>query len=232
MTKTNPRDHLVLVLDVDRLDDAIAYAERMAPWFSIAKVGYELYGSAGPEAFEALRHKGFQVFADLKLHDIPTTVERGARAIGRHGVDFLNLHAAGGDAMLRAGIAGLRDGARDAGHATPIALAVTVLTSDSNVDALRTRMDIALRAGCDGVVCAGTDVPLARERSLRTMVPGIRLPDGAVHDQARVETPGDAIARGADWLVVGRAVSAADDPERAAQEITRDVAAALDAAVT
>jgi orotidine-5'-phosphate decarboxylase len=231
MTSNDPRDHLVLVLDVERLDDAVAYAERMAPWFSTVKVGYELYGSAGPEAFEALRHKGFRVFADLKLHDIPTTVERGARAIGRHGVDFLNLHAAGGEAMLRAGVDGLRSGARDAGHATPIALAVTVLTSDSNVDALTERMDIAARAGCDGVVCAGTDVPHARARSLRTMVPGIRLPQGAVHDQARVDTPGDAIARGADWLVVGRAVSAADDPERAAEDITRDVAAALDGAV-
>jgi orotidine-5'-phosphate decarboxylase len=204
----------------------------MAPWFSIAKVGYELYGSAGPEAFEALRHKGFRVFADLKLHDIPTTVERGARAIGRHGVDFLNFHAAGGEAMLRAGIEGLRSGARDAGHATPIALAVTVLTSERNVDALDARMDVAAIAGCDGVVCAGTDVPRASARSLRTMVPGIRLPDGAVHDQARVDTPGDAIARGADWLVVGRAVSAADDPERAAEEITRDVASALDGAAT
>jgi orotidine-5'-phosphate decarboxylase len=232
MTSSDPRDHLVLVLDVERLDDALAYAERMAPWFSIVKVGYELYGSAGPEAFEALRHKGFRVFADLKLHDIPTTVERGARSIGRHGVDFLNFHAAGGEAMLRAGIEGLRDGARDAGHTTPLALAVTVLTSDSDVDALSDRMDIAVRSGCDGVVCAGTDIPHARERSLRTMVPGIRLPHGAVHDQARVDTPGDAIARGADWLVIGRAVSDAHDPEQAAQDITRDVAAALDGDVT
>jgi orotidine-5'-phosphate decarboxylase len=80
------------------------------------------------------------------------------------------------------------------------------------------------------VVCAGTDVEFARERNLRTMVPGIRLPGGDAHDQARVDTPGDAIARGADWLVVGRAVSAAPDPERAADEITRDVAAALGSA--
>lgn len=224
---TTPRDHLVLVLDTDRLDDALAYAERMAPWFGIAKVGYELYASSGPEALESLRDKGFRVFADLKLHDIPTTVERGARAIGRRGVDFLNFHAAGGVAMLRAGVVGLRDGARDAGHAQPIALAVTVLTSDANVDALVPRMDSAVEARCDGVVCAGTDVARARERGLRTMVPGIRLPGGEAHDQARIDTPGDAIARGADWLVVGRAVSAATDPERAADEITRDVVAAL-----
>jgi orotidine-5'-phosphate decarboxylase len=223
----NPRDHLVLVLDIESLDDALAYAERMAPWFAIVKVGYELYGAAGPEAFEALRHRGFRVFADLKLHDIPTTVERGARALGRHGVDFLNFHAAGGENMLRAGVDGLREGAHDAGHTQPIALAVTVLTSDVNVDALESRMQIAANAGCDGVVCAGPDIPLARGRNLRTMVPGIRLAGGEPHDQARVDTPGAAISRGADWIILGRAVAAADDPELAAQETTRDVAAAL-----
>jgi orotidine-5'-phosphate decarboxylase len=227
VTTTQPRDCLVLVLDVERLDDALAYAERMAPWFGVVKIGYELYAAAGPEAFEALRHKGFRVFADLKLHDIPTTVERGARAIGRHGVDFLNFHAAGGEEMLRAGANGLRDGAREAGHGQPIALAVTVLTSEHDVSALAPRMEVASRAGCDGVVCAGPDVPLARSHRLRTMVPGIRLTGGDAHDQARVDTPADAIARGADWLVVGRAVAAADDPERAAEEITRAVAAAL-----
>jgi orotidine-5'-phosphate decarboxylase len=223
----NTRDHLVLVLDIERLDDALAYAERLAPWFATVKVGYELYAAAGPDAFEALRHKGFRVFADLKLHDIPTTVERGARALGRRGVDFLNFHAAGGEAMLRAGVEGLREGARDAGHAPPLALAVTVLTSDRDTSALASRLQIASDAGCDGVVCAGPDLELARALGLRTMVPGIRLPGGDAHDQARVDTPGDAIARGADWLVVGRAVSAAADPESAAQEITRDVDAAL-----
>jgi orotidine-5'-phosphate decarboxylase len=223
----NARDHLVLVLDVDRFEDALAYAARLAPWFATVKVGYELYATAGPDAFEALRDKGFRVFADLKLHDIPTTVERGARALGRRGIDFLNFHAAGGEAMLRAGINGLREGARDVGHPTPVALAVTVLTSDHDTGALASRMQTASDAGCDGVVCAGPDVALARARGLRTMVPGIRLSGGDTHDQARVDTPGDAIGRGADWLVVGRAVSAAEDPETAAEEITRDVAAAL-----
>ena len=226
----NARDHLVLVLDMERLDDALAYAERLAPWFGTAKVGYELYATAGPGAFEALRHKGFRVFADLKLHDIPTTVERGARALGRRGVDFLNFHAAGGEAMLRAGVAGLRDGAREGGHPEPVALAVTVLTSDRDTGALASLMHVASESGCDGVVCAGPDIALARDRALRTMVPGIRLPGGDAHDQVRVDTPGDAIGRGADWLVVGRAVSAAEDPESAAEQVTRDVAAALDRA--
>jgi orotidine-5'-phosphate decarboxylase len=88
-------------------------------------------------------------------------------------------------------------------------------------------MQTAENAGFDGVVCGGPDIAIARAHHLRTMVPGIRLPGGDAHDQARVDTPGDAIGRGADWLVVGRAVAAADDPERAAEETTRDVAAAL-----
>ena len=227
----DPRDHLALALDVGDLDTALAVAQRVQPWFGVAKVGVELYAEAGPDAFQALQEKGFRVFADLKLHDIPTTVGRAARVLGRRGVDFLNFHAAGGEAMLRAGVEGLADGARDAGHARPTALAVTVLTSDPNVDAMDERLDVARDAGCDGVVCAGGDVARARARALRTMVPGIRLAGDDANDQARVDTPGDAIARGADWLVIGRSVTGAGDPERAAAEVTRQVAAALAAVV-
>ncbi len=223
----DPRDHLALALDVGDLDTALALATRVQPWFATAKVGFELYAEAGPDAFDALRDKGFRVFADLKLHDIPNTVGRAARVLGRRGVDFLNFHAAGGEEMLRAGVEGLAEGARDAGHAPPLALAVTVLTSDPNTDALDARMRAAAAAGCAGVVCAGTDVERARVYDLRTMVPGIRLAGGATHDQARVDTPRDAIARGADWLVIGRAVTGADEPERAAAEVARAVAEAL-----
>jgi orotidine-5'-phosphate decarboxylase len=227
-----PRDHLALALDVGDLRAALLIGERVQPWFGVAKVGVELYAEAGPSAFDALRDKGFRVFADLKLHDIPTTVERAARVLGRRGVDFLNFHAAGGVAMVRAGVEGLAEGARDAGHAPPVALAVTVLTSDPNIDARDARMQVARDAGCDGVVCAGTDVEIARAFGLRTMVPGIRLAGGVANDQARVDTPDDAIARGADWLVIGRAVTGADDPEAAAREVSRAVAEGLARAST
>jgi orotidine-5'-phosphate decarboxylase len=222
------RDHLALALDVGDLDAALAVADRVQPWFGIAKVGFELYAEAGPDAFRALQDKGFRVFADLKLHDIPTTVNRAARALGRAGVDFLNFHAAGGEEMVRAGVEGLAEGARDAGLAhAPVSLAVTVLTSDPNVDAMDERLRVAAAAGCTGVVCAGTDVPRARAHALRTMVPGIR-PAGSAHDdQARVDTPGEAIARGADWLVIGRAVTRADDPSAAAAALVVEVDAAL-----
>ena len=118
-------------------------------------------------------------------------------------------------------------GARDAGHAPPIALAVTVLTSDPNVEALDERMDVARDAGCDGVVCAGGDVERAHARGLRTMVPGIRLAGDDANDQSRVDTPRDAIARGADWLVIGRSVTGSDDPERSAAVVAEEVRAGL-----
>jgi orotidine-5'-phosphate decarboxylase len=222
------RDHLALALDVGDLDAALAVADRVQPWFGIAKVGFELYAEAGPDAFRALRDKGFRVFADLKLHDIPTTVNRAARVLGRAGVDFLNFHAAGGEEMVRAGVEGLVEGARDGGSDhPPVSLAVTVLTSDPNVDAMDERLRVAAAAGCTGVVCAGTDVARARAHALRTMVPGIR-PAGSAHDdQARVDTPGAAIARGADWLVIGRAVTRADDPAAAAAAVAVEVDAAL-----
>jgi orotidine-5'-phosphate decarboxylase len=225
-----PREHLVLALDVGGMAEAEAMAACVEPWFGTVKVGLELYAEAGPAAFVRFHELGYRVFADLKLHDIPNTVGRAARVLGRHGVDFLNFHAAGGEAMLRAGVEGLAEGARDAGHPRPVALAVTVLTSDPNVDAMDARLDVARDAGCDGVVCAGTDVERARARALRTMVPGIRLAGDDANDQARVDTPGDAIARGADWLVIGRSVTGADDPERAAAEVARQVAEALSGA--
>lgn len=222
------RDHLALALDVGDLATALAVAEQVQPWFAVAKVGFELYAEAGPDAFRALRDKGFRVFADLKLHDIPTTVNRAARVLGRAGVDFLNFHAAGGEDMVRAGVEGLAEGARDAGLSqVPVSLAVTVLTSDPDIDAMDERLRVAAAAGCTGVVCAGTDVERARAHALRTMVPGIR-PAGAAHDdQARVDTPGDAIGRGADWLVIGRAVTRAPDPASAAAAMVAEVDAAL-----
>lgn len=220
----DPRDHLALALDVGDLRAALALAERLHPWFAIAKVGMELYAEAGPAALEALHDKGFRVFADVKLYDIPNTLRRAARVFGRRGVEFLNFPAAVGRESLRAGVEGFAEGARDGGHAVPVALGVTVLTSEPGTDALDERMRVAVDAGCSGVVCAGEDVSRARELGLRAMVPGIRFAGGDAHDQARVDTPDGAIERGADWLVIGRAVTRADDPERAATELTRVVA--------
>jgi orotidine-5'-phosphate decarboxylase len=223
------RDRLVLVLDVGGLDEALPLARRLAPWFATAKVGFELYAEAGPAAFDAVHEAGLRVFADLKLHDIPNTVGRAARTLGRRGVDFLNFHAAGGVDMLRAGVEGLREGAHQAGHAAPIALGVTVLTSETDTTQFAPRLDAAKQSGCDGVVCSAYEIAAARAARMRTMVPGLRLVGSDANDQARVVTPGDATARGADWLVIGRTVTAAADPEAAAAQVASEVAGAFDA---
>ena len=226
---TDVRDRLALALDVGGPEEAEATARRLAPWFGIAKVGLELYAEAGPGIVERLRALGLAVFADLKLYDIPTTVERAARVLGRRGVDFLNFPAAGGTAMLAAGVTGLAEGAREAGHPPPTALAVTVLTSDTDVSAFDERLDSAAAAGCGGVVCSAHEIAAVKSRAptLTTMVPGIRLRGESHHDQARVASPGEAFARGADWLVIGRTVTAARDAEDAAEAVTRDAREAL-----
>jgi orotidine-5'-phosphate decarboxylase len=224
---TDPREHLVLALDVGGMVEAEAMAARVEPWFGTVKVGLELYAEAGPAAFDRFHDLGYRVFADLKLHDIPNTVGRAATVLGRYGVDVLNFHAAGGVAMLRAGVEGLRAGARDVGHDRPLALGVTVLTSDPDARAFEARLATAVEAGCDGVVCSAHEVVTATTAGMCTMVPGIRPAGSDVNDQARIATPGSAIRDGATWLVIGRAVTAAPDPAAAAAAISDDVRVAL-----
>ncbi|MGZ4756353.1 MAG: orotidine-5'-phosphate decarboxylase [Acidimicrobiia bacterium] len=224
---TEVRDRMVLGLDVGGLAEAEAIATRLAPWFATVKVGHELYAEAGPSAFDRMHALGFRVFCDLKLHDIPNTVERAARAHARHGVDYLNAHAAGGEAMLRAFVAGANEGASDIGAPPPVTLAVTVLTSERDASAFDERLGIASAAGCDGVVCSAHEAARPRALGLRAMVPGIRLSGGDDNDQARIATPGAAVAAGADWIVLARTVTAAADPEAAATTAAGEVAAAL-----
>src|SRR5262245_53163387 len=126
---TDARDRLALVLDVSDIDAAEQLAKSVSDYFGVAKVGLELFTAAGPEAIARMRALDFKVFADLKLHDIPNTVGRAARVLGRYGVTYANFHAAGGEEMMRAAVAGLAEGARDAGHEPPVPIAVTVLTS-------------------------------------------------------------------------------------------------------
>lgn len=225
------RDRLALALDLDDLVSATRLAKALRPWFGVAKVGLELYSAHGPDAVGAMGELGYDVFADLKLHDIPNTVNRSASVLGSLGARYLTLHAHGGPAMLRAGVDGLDDGAASAGLPQPVALGVTVLTSDRDAPAhiLPKRVRVAVEAGCRGLVCAAGDVVEAKQYAPRlvAVVPGIRPAGVASHDQARPATPGDAIRSGADLLVIGRAVTQADDPAAAAAAVADEVAAAL-----
>jgi orotidine-5'-phosphate decarboxylase len=223
------RSRLALALDVDDLVEATRMARELQPWFGVAKVGLELYAASGPDAIITTSALGYRVFLDLKLHDIPTTVGRAARVLGAVGVSYLTMHAAGGVPMLRAGVEGLREGAERAGLDAPLALAVTVLTSDDDATpaVFEQRVRAAVEAGCGGLVCSASDVATAKALApdLVAVVPGIRMPGGDVHDQARVGTPAAALAAGADLLVIGRAVTAAADREAAAAELVASVGA-------
>jgi orotidine-5'-phosphate decarboxylase len=224
------RSRLALALDVDDVVEAARLSRLLSPWFGVAKVGLELYTAAGPEAIEGLVDDGMAVFADLKLLDIPTTVEKAARVIGTLGASYLTVHTRAGVEHLRAGVEGFASGAASVDLAAPTTLGVTVLTSEpADPDALDARLAVAVGAGAGGLVCAASDLAVARAQApgLITVVPGIRPEGVAVDDQARPATPASAIGAGADLLVVGRAVTKAADPAAAAAGIAAEVAAAL-----
>jgi orotidine-5'-phosphate decarboxylase len=223
-------EHLALVLDADDLVAAMRLARELKPWFGVAKVGLELFSASGPDSIGPLLDLGYEVFVDLKLHDIPTTVGKAARVLGALGITYVTMHAHGGVDMLRAGVEGLAEGAGNAGLATPTALAVTVLTSDSEAPPhiVPKRVKVALEGGCGGIVCAAADLSEIRQYApaLLKVVPGIRPAGSPKHDQARAATPAEALSGGADLLVVGRAETQAEDPVAAAAALTAELTAA------
>lgn len=214
------RARMALALDVDDLVQALRLARQLSPWFGVAKVGLELYTAAGPDAVGTMLDNDFDVFLDMKLHDIPTTVRKAAGVCGALGAKYLTMHAQGGAAMLAAGVEGLHEGARNAGLQEPTAVAITVLTSDADAPAhiVPNRLRLAVEAGCGAIVCSGPDLKNVRELSPRTqrVVPGIRAAGAERHDQPLAVTPAEALDAGADLLVIGRAVTLADDPPAAA----------------
>lgn len=217
------RSRLCLALDTDDLVEATRRARSIGPWFGTVKVGLELFSTAGPEAVTVMQDLGLDVFVDLKLHDIPSTVHKAARVLASLGVSYLTFHAHGGVDMLRAGVEGAFEGADAAGVEQPRTLAVTMLSSDDTAPPhiLTDRIDIALEGGCTGLVCSVGDVAPARElmADLFIAATGIRVVGDVNHDQRRVATPGDAFAAGADLLVLGRSITGADDPVATAADL-------------
>ena len=211
-----PENPVIVAIDMSDMDEAERLAASLAGSAGLLKVGLELFTAAGPPAVAAVgRHA--PVFLDLKLHDIPNTVERASRNCARMGVAMFNVHALGGEAMVAAAVRGARQGAEEAGHPVPTVLAVTVLSSLSG-ESLATPVSLAFEAtsaGADGLVVSGDDVLAVREvvgEDVALVVPGIR-PDGSNgDDQVRVLTPRAAIEAGADYLVIGRPITRAPDP--------------------
>jgi orotidine-5'-phosphate decarboxylase len=218
-----PNNPLIVALDVSDLDRAETLAAELAGRAGLLKVGLELFWAHGPEAVRRIaRHA--PVFVDAKLHDIPTTVERAAANIARLGVAMMNVHSLGGEAMMRAAVDGAARGAEEAGHPVPLVLAVTVLSSLAGEE-LASPASLAFEAraaGAAGVVVSGEDVTTVREvcgEEFCLVVPGIRPAGSNGHDQVRILTPEEAIAKGADYLVVGRPVTESRDPGGVARSI-------------
>ena len=233
-----------MALDFGRLDEAIRFARRMAGLAGMFKINTHLFTAAGPEAVRRIGALGPGIFLDLKFHDIPNTVGGAISAAVRlPGVQLLNVHATGGLKMMRAAAKALAGAASQSRR--PKLLAVTILTSLDQA-ALRhvgitgtpsTRAvslaHLAKRAGLDGVVASPHEIRQIRRacgRNFLIVVPGVRPLAGGPRcrdDQARVATPGEAIRSGADYLVVGRPITEASDPEAAARAILEEIAAAL-----
>ncbi len=222
-----PENPLIVALDVSDLDEADRLAGTLSKVAGHLKVGLELFSAHGPAAVTAIRRHA-PVFLDVKLHDIPTTVERAARNFARLGVAMVTVHALGGERMVAAAVRGAERGAAEGGHPVPRVLAVTVLSSLSGEE-LASPASLAFEAkaaGATGTVVSGEDV-----REVRAVcgddhclvVPGVRVPGSDGDDQVRVLSPSGAIERGADYLVVGRPITEAPDPAAAARAILLDI---------
>jgi orotidine-5'-phosphate decarboxylase len=234
------RDRIVAALDVPDPAAAAALAGKLAGHVGMYKVGLELFVAHGRAAIDSVRPFGLPIFLDLKLHDIPQTVEAAARGAGALGAALVTVHASGGAEMIAAARRGLSAGAAAAGVAAPKLLAVTVLTSlgaddlravgfaGTPAEAALRLSRVAMKAGADGLVCSPEEVAeLRRELGPAPLlvVPGIRPAGAASGDQRRTGTPRAAVEAGASHLVIGRPLRDAPDPAAAADSI----AAALDA---
>ncbi len=229
MVSHNP---ILVALDTPSAEAAVLMAEQVREHVGGFKVGLRLLLGPGPATVAALADLGKPVFADAKLHDIPSQVEAAARRLGEYGARWVTAHASGGRPMLEAATAGLERGAPGAGI-----LAVTVLTSLSHADLTAAGIDatpgkltsrlarLAAKAGCEGVICSPQELGVVAvvAPDLVKVTPGIRPGGASDDDQARVATPDVALEKGADWLVIGRPITMAPDPAAAAAAIVATI---------
>ena len=215
---------VIIACDFASAEATYAFLDRFTEEKPFVKIGMELYYAEGPSIVREIHRRGHKIFQVLKLHDIPNTVQKAMAVLSRMDVEMVNLHAAGTKAMMEAALQGLTraDGSR------PILLAVTQLTSTSEErmhdellisgsisECVCHYAQMAKEAGLDGVVCSPLEAGMVKERcgkTFLTVTPGIRFADGAVGDQVRITTPAKAKEIGSDYIVVGRPITAAEDP--------------------
>ncbi len=231
------KERIILALDFSELRIAKFWVESLKSKIKTFKVGPILFLDSGPIGIKEFRDMGADVFLDLKFHDIPSTVEHSGRQAVRYGVKMFTVHALGGFEMMKAVSDAVADEAAKHNRHKPLVLAVTVLTShdeaslkriginSSTKDTVLSLASLADKAGVDGLVCSGMEVEILRKEfgeRFTLVVPGIR-PGGDKHDQKRVVTPAEAVASGADYLVIGRSITEAENPEAVVDEIVTSI---------
>ena len=224
---------IIVALDYSDAQSALALVARLQPALCRVKVGKELFTAAGPQLVEQLMQRGFEVFLDLKFHDIPNTTAQACKAAAALGVWMVNVHALGGRRMMEAAREAVAQAARP-----PKLIAVTVLTSlaqedlsemgiaDTPAGMVLRLATLARDSGLDGVVCSAQEAAMLRQHcggEFCLVTPGIRAADAAVDDQARVTTPRAALAQGANYLVIGRPITRAADPSLALRNIVKEI---------
>lgn len=234
MNVSTSEPRVIVALDFSSAAEALALADRVSPQLCRLKVGKELFTSAGPALIESLVTRGFDVFLDLKYHDIPTTVAKACKAAAQLGVWMLNVHASGGPRMLDAA----RNAIDSCSH-RPLLIGVTVLTSMAQEDleaigvigtpeqAVTRLAMLAKRSGLDGVVCSPLEVTRLRAElgsEFLLVTPGIRPAGADAGDQKRIMTPAMAVTAGSSYLVIGRPITQASDPIAALQAIAAELA--------
>ncbi len=240
--KNEARNRLIFALDVDCFEDAEKWVKLLHQKVGVFKIGKQLFTRCGPEVVRMVRAEGGEVFLDLKYHDIPNTVAMAGVEACRLGVRMFNVHALGGREMMERLVAEVDAVAPRGDDKRPLLLAVTILTSSTEETLREVGIDrpvsemvprlalLAKQAGMDGVVASPKEVGLIREAcgdDFLIVTPGVRPAFASLDDQKRVTTPADAIGAGADFLVIGRPISAAADPVEAADLIIAEIAAAL-----
>jgi orotidine-5'-phosphate decarboxylase len=236
------KQRLIFALDVDSLEDARGWVEKLHGQVGVFKIGKQLFTKCGPEVVRLVQDGGSDVFLDLKYHDIPNTVAMAGLEAQRLGVRMFNVHALGGFEMMAKLVAEIDKVCPRGNPDRPILLAVTILTSSTEETLRRVGIDrpiqvmvpklarLAKDAGMDGVVASPREVGLIRDAcgdDFLIVTPGVRPTFASQDDQKRVTTPGDALRSGADYLVIGRPISAAADPALAADMILQEMQEAL-----
>lgn len=232
------KNPIIVALDVPTAVQALALAQNIAPAVGAFKIGSELFTSAGPDIVKKIRATGAAVFLDLKFHDIPNTVAKAVAAAVRLDVQMLTIHTGGGLAMMQAAEEAAQKTASQAGLNAPLVLGVTVLTSmdaaelsnvgiTANIGQQVERLaSLAAQAGLRGLVCSPLELAALRAvlpSTVQLVTPGIRGPGDAIGDQKRVLSAREAMAAGANWLVIGRPIYAAENPRAAAEQILASI---------